>query len=106
METIKLIKSADFKVEDINVDLHKRIAAAQGHITSRHSMDTTREVIDFRDTSEVCSEMQEECERLLKPDGTPRDRCNHAKSRYKSILILSILVRYLLYSCHKQTLFL
>ncbi len=30
---IKLIKSTDFKVEDVNVDLHKRVAAAiaQGH---------------------------------------------------------------------------
>ncbi len=34
--TIKLIKSTDFKVEDVNVDLHKRVAAAtaQGHFTS------------------------------------------------------------------------
>ncbi len=33
VDTIKLIKSADFKVNDINVDLHKRVAAAvaQGH---------------------------------------------------------------------------
>ena len=33
---IKLIKSTDFKVEDVNVDLHKRVAAAiaQGHFTS------------------------------------------------------------------------
>ena len=31
--TIKLIKSTDFKVEDVDVDLHKRVAAAiaQGH---------------------------------------------------------------------------
>ncbi len=37
--TIKLIKSTDFKVEDVNVDLHKRVAAAiaQGHFT-RHNM--------------------------------------------------------------------
>ena len=37
--TIKLIKSTDFKVEDVNVDLHKRVAAAiaQGHFTS-HNM--------------------------------------------------------------------
>jgi hypothetical protein len=36
---INLIKSTDFKVEDINVDLHKRVAAAiaQGHFTS-HNM--------------------------------------------------------------------
>ncbi len=34
--TIKLIKSTDIKVEDVNVDLHKRVAAAiaQGHFTS------------------------------------------------------------------------
>ena len=34
--TIKLIKSTDFNVEDVNVDLHKRVAAAiaQGHFTS------------------------------------------------------------------------
>jgi hypothetical protein len=39
VDTIKLIKSADFKVDDINVDLHKRIAAAvaKGHFTS-HNM--------------------------------------------------------------------
>ena len=38
-DTIKLIKSADFKVEDINADLHKRVAAAValGHFTS-HNM--------------------------------------------------------------------
>ncbi len=37
--TIKLIKSTDFMVEDFNVDLHKRVAAAiaQGHFTS-HTM--------------------------------------------------------------------
>ena len=37
--TIKLIKPTDFKVEDVNVDLHKRVAAAiaQGHFTS-HNM--------------------------------------------------------------------
>ncbi len=28
VKTIQLIKSADFKVEDVNVDLHKRVAAA------------------------------------------------------------------------------
>ncbi len=34
--TIKLIKSTDFKVKDVNVDLHKHVAAAiaQGHFTS------------------------------------------------------------------------
>ncbi len=39
VDTIKPIKSADFKVDDVNVDLHKRIAAvvAQGHFTS-HNM--------------------------------------------------------------------
>ena len=37
--TINLIKSTDFRVEDVNVDLHKRVAAAiaQGHFTS-HNM--------------------------------------------------------------------
>jgi len=37
--TINLIKSTDFKVEDVNVDLHKRVAAAiaKGHFTS-HNM--------------------------------------------------------------------
>ncbi len=36
---INLIKSTDFKVEDVNVDLHKRVAAAiaKGHFTS-HNM--------------------------------------------------------------------
>ena len=28
VKTIQLIKSADFKVEDVNVDIHRRIAAA------------------------------------------------------------------------------
>ena len=39
ISTIKLIKSADFNVDDINVDLHKRVAAAiaQGYFTS-HNM--------------------------------------------------------------------
>jgi hypothetical protein len=37
--TINMIKSTDFKVEDVNVDLHKRVAAviAKGHFTS-HNM--------------------------------------------------------------------
>jgi hypothetical protein len=37
--TINLIKSTDFKVEDVNVDLHKRVAAAiaNGHFTT-HNM--------------------------------------------------------------------
>jgi hypothetical protein len=39
ISTINLIKSTDFKVEDVNVDLHKRVAAAiaNGHFTS-HNM--------------------------------------------------------------------
>ena len=39
ISTIKLIKSVDFNIDDVNVDLHKRVAAAiaQGHFTS-HSM--------------------------------------------------------------------
>jgi hypothetical protein len=39
ISTIKLIKSVDFNVDDINVDLHKRVAAAiaQGHFTN-HNM--------------------------------------------------------------------
>jgi hypothetical protein len=45
ISTIKLIKSTDFKVEDVNIDLHKRVAAAiaKGHFTShnmRESEDT------------------------------------------------------------------
>ena len=28
ISTIKLIKSADFKVDDVNIDIHKRVAAA------------------------------------------------------------------------------
>ena len=37
--TIKLIKSVEFRVDDVNVDLHKRVAAAiaQDYFTS-HSM--------------------------------------------------------------------
>ena len=43
--TIKLIKSTDFKVEDINVDLHKRVAAAiaQGHFTSHNMRESDRD---------------------------------------------------------------
>jgi len=39
ISTIKLIESVDFNVDDINVDLHKRVAAAiaQGYFTS-HNM--------------------------------------------------------------------
>jgi hypothetical protein len=39
VSTIKLIKSVEFNVDDINVDLHKRVAAAiaQGYFTS-HNM--------------------------------------------------------------------
>ena len=39
ISTIKLIKSVDFNVDAINVDLHKRVAAAiaQGYFTS-HNM--------------------------------------------------------------------
>jgi hypothetical protein len=39
IDTINLIKSTDFKVDDVNVDLHKRVAAAiaNGHFTS-HNM--------------------------------------------------------------------
>jgi hypothetical protein len=28
ISTIKLIKSADFKMDDVNIDIHKRVAAA------------------------------------------------------------------------------
>jgi hypothetical protein len=39
VSTIKLIKSADFKIDNVNVDLHKRVSAAisQGKFTS-HNM--------------------------------------------------------------------
>jgi hypothetical protein len=39
VKTIQFIKSADFNVEDVNVDLHKRVAAAiaQGKFNS-HNM--------------------------------------------------------------------
>ncbi len=40
VKTVHLIKSADFKVEDVNVDLHKRVAAAisQGKSNSHNIM--------------------------------------------------------------------
>jgi hypothetical protein len=40
--TIMLIKSTDFKVEDVSVYLHKRVAAAaaQGHFTSHNMRDS------------------------------------------------------------------
>jgi hypothetical protein len=36
ISTIKLIKSVDFRVDDINVDLHKRVSAAivQGYFST------------------------------------------------------------------------
>ncbi len=45
MDTIKLIKKADFKVYNINVDLHKRVAAAeaQGHFTSHNMLSIMQE---------------------------------------------------------------
>jgi hypothetical protein len=41
----------------------------------QHSLDSTQEVFDFRDTGAVCAELQVERELLLKRDGTPQDRC-------------------------------
>ena len=42
---------------------------------TRSLMDEFMDTFPFRDTVEVCSELQAERERLLDPDGTPRDRC-------------------------------
>ena len=40
---------------------------------TRSLMDEFMDTFPFRDTVEVCSELQAERERLLDPDGTPRD---------------------------------
>ena len=40
-----------------------------------HSLDSTQEVFDFRDTGAVCAELQAERERLLKRDVTSQDQC-------------------------------
>ncbi len=42
---------------------------------TRSLIDEFMDTFPFRDTFEVCSELQAERERLLDPDGTPRDRC-------------------------------
>ena len=39
----------------------------------RDSLVSTKDTFPFRDTVEVCSELEAERERLLDPDGTPRD---------------------------------
>ncbi len=43
IDTIKLIKSTDFKVEDVNTDLHKRVqaAVAKGHFTRRNMRESS-----------------------------------------------------------------
>ena len=60
--TIKLIKSVDFRVDDVNVDLHKRVSAAiaQGYFTS-HSMresdlDGDQDLTSWRPESSHCCE--------------------------------------------------
>ena len=59
----------------------------------RNSLDSTNESFPFRGTLEVCSELQAEGERLLDPDGTPRDRCKE-----------QVYTKYIpTYSCHMTT---
>ena len=41
----------------------------------RDLLDLTKDTFPFRDTVEVCSELQVERELLLDPNGTPRDGC-------------------------------
>ena len=71
-------------------------------------LDSTKDTFPFRDTVEVCSELQAERERLLDPDGTPRDGCKE-KVYIKYILTLFLSYDdfipsiYRLYSCHMTT---
>ena len=53
----------------------------------RDLLDSTKDTFPFRDTVEVCSELQAERERQLDPDGTPRDGCKE-KVYIKYILTL------------------
>ena len=74
----------------------------------RNSLDSTNESFPFRDTVEVCSELQAERERLLDPDGTPRDRCKEqVYTIYKPTIFLAyddiIPAIYRLYSWHMTT---
>ena len=76
----------------------------------RDLLDSTKDTFPFRDTVEVCSELQAERERLLDPDGTPRDRCKEkVYIKYIPTLFLSyddfIPSIYRLYSCHMTTSF-
>ena len=75
---------------------------------TRSLMDEFMDTFPFRDTVEVCSELQAERERLLDPDGTPRDRCKErVYIKYVPTLFLSyddfMPSIYRLYSCHMTT---
>jgi hypothetical protein len=52
--TIKLIKSTDFKVEDVNVDLHKRVAAAITQGQERRRLLHRNGTLCDRCKAEVC----------------------------------------------------
>ena len=47
----------------------------------RDQLQDTDEVFEFRDTREICSELETERAQLLNKDGTPRDKCKERVSR-------------------------
>ena len=51
----------------------------------RDQLQDTDQVFEFRDTQEICTELETERVQLLKEDGTPRDRC---KERVSSVIYL------------------
>ena len=64
VSTIKLIKSVEFNVDDINVDLHKRVAAAiaQGYFTSHNMRESNSDgdqdlILWLRSLEEVLKEV-------------------------------------------------
>ena len=46
----------------------------------RDQLQDTDEVFEFRDTREICSELETERAQLLNKDGTPRDKCKEKVS--------------------------
>ncbi len=86
VKTIQLIKSADFKVEDVNVDLSciygLFIYGTMCPTTQcpscwcpREQLQDSDHVFPFRDTQEIRAELETERARLLNQDRTARDRC-------------------------------
>jgi hypothetical protein len=76
-----LIKSTDFKPEDVNVDLYKRAAAAiaqeciTGHNMRESDLDDPDVVYLFGDTKDVRQKVEAQRKNLLRRDGQPHNRC-------------------------------